>query len=401
MKFQFNDYVLDTDRHQLICAGSAIKVEPLVFDLLVLLAQNSGQLVSQDRIVEEIWGGRAISDSAISAAVAAARRAVGDDGKRQAVIRTVQRRGLQFVAEVTFPKGESTPLADAEPNTAHQLHVKYASAPDGTMLAYGILDDGDGLPVIVAQHFPDQLEFSWNRFGEMDRFKIYGRGRKLLRFDYRGCGLSDWDVEDLSFAAQSNDIITLADTAGFERFAVIATSSGARHAVDLAARYPDRIAGLVLIAGYCDGRSLRSDDLNQTDPILNMVKEGWNHRGQAFIFSYISLYFPTASHEWTRKCAADFQASTNAENAATVRDSNNKLSIKDMLERVQAPTLVVHSRDDAVHPLSEARKLTAGISGAEMVVMDSANMMAMPDEPSFAKELQAVTNFLTGLEQSP
>ena len=74
-------------------------VAPQVFDLLQLLAENPDRVVTRDEIIEGVWGGRIVSESAISARIASARKAVGDSGKSQSVIRTVQRRGLQFVAE--------------------------------------------------------------------------------------------------------------------------------------------------------------------------------------------------------------------------------------------------------------------------------------------------------------
>ena len=101
MEHHFADCPLDDGHLTLMRRGSAVAVEPKVFDLIHLLARNAGGLVTRDRMAEEVWGGRIVSESAVSACIAGARKAVGDDGKTQAVIRTVPRRGLILVAEVS------------------------------------------------------------------------------------------------------------------------------------------------------------------------------------------------------------------------------------------------------------------------------------------------------------
>ncbi|MCE8508581.1 winged helix-turn-helix domain-containing protein [Ruegeria pomeroyi] len=111
MRYVFSDCVLDARRHVLLRGGAPVALEPQVFDLLHLLMRNPGRLVSRDESLAEVWNGRIVSESAISARIAAARKAVGDDGKAQRIIRTIARRGLKFVAEVTA----DTPLSLPRP----------------------------------------------------------------------------------------------------------------------------------------------------------------------------------------------------------------------------------------------------------------------------------------------
>ncbi len=102
MLFQFDKFLLDTDRRELRGGdGGVVHVEPQVFDLLLHLAQNANRVVSKDELIERVWNGRAVSDAALNSRINAARRAIGDSGERQAIIRTVQRRGFLLAAEVT------------------------------------------------------------------------------------------------------------------------------------------------------------------------------------------------------------------------------------------------------------------------------------------------------------
>ena len=99
--FQFDKFLLDTERRELSGGdGGTVHVEPQVFDLLLHLVWNANRVVSKDELIERVWNGRAVSDAALNSRINAARRAIGDTGERQAIIRTVQRRGFLLAAEV-------------------------------------------------------------------------------------------------------------------------------------------------------------------------------------------------------------------------------------------------------------------------------------------------------------
>jgi DNA-binding winged helix-turn-helix (wHTH) protein len=97
MKFLFKDCELDISSQELKRDGDQVKVEPQVFDLLVYLIENRGKLIDREELIESIWGGRVVSDSAITARISAARKAVGDNGKDQLVIKTLSRKQNQRV----------------------------------------------------------------------------------------------------------------------------------------------------------------------------------------------------------------------------------------------------------------------------------------------------------------
>ena len=101
MRFFFADCVLDVASHSFSRDGSAVPIEPQVFDLLHLLAQRAGQLVTKDDLVDTVWEGRIVSDVTIGSRISAARKAVGDNGTDQKVIRTIPRRGFSLVAPVS------------------------------------------------------------------------------------------------------------------------------------------------------------------------------------------------------------------------------------------------------------------------------------------------------------
>ncbi len=386
--------MLDIESHRFTRDGVEQAIEPQVFDLICLLAKNAGKLVTTDQLVEEIWGGRIVSDSAISARIAAARKAVGDDGKRQAIIRTVARRGIQFVADVDA--GRQSAGSHSKPTETEKLRIRYATADDGAMLAYSMHSDGS--PLLRSAYFPGHLEMEWNEPYERQRNDMLCENNTLIRYDHRGCGLSDPSLGSYNVEQSAGDMLAIIDCLGLERVAIHGISSGAMNAVQFAANYPDRVSKLVLEGGYVDGRVRRHQGSigSDNEPILSMVREGWEMKGQAFIRGYISMYFPDAPRDLMENHAAIFQAAASIENASKVRDYNNRHSIAPLLEKVSVPTQIIHARDDNVHPLSEARKMAAGIADAELLVLDTANDMILPFDPCWDEYCDAVREFLDG-----
>src|SRR5689334_16831722 len=92
LDFRFGEFEIDLGQQELRRSGQAVRVEPQVFDLLLHLVRNRTRIVSKDELIEAVWQGRAISDAALSSCVSAARRAIGDSGEQQALIRTVHKR---------------------------------------------------------------------------------------------------------------------------------------------------------------------------------------------------------------------------------------------------------------------------------------------------------------------
>ena len=106
MQFFFVDHALDTDTRELCRNGTPIAVQPQVFDLLIYLVQNRDRVVSTDDLLAALWGGRIVADSTLATHINAARKAIGDSGEEQALIRTFARKGVRFVGKVqSLPAG--------------------------------------------------------------------------------------------------------------------------------------------------------------------------------------------------------------------------------------------------------------------------------------------------------
>ncbi len=111
MRYQFNDFILDTQRYELSKAGASLHIEPQVIELLALLVENRNRMVTKDEIYAKIWQGRFVSESALSSRIKTARQILGDDGKKQNIIRTVHKKGFRFVASVNCLDGQASDQA--------------------------------------------------------------------------------------------------------------------------------------------------------------------------------------------------------------------------------------------------------------------------------------------------
>src|SRR5215813_406329 len=120
VQFLFEDHILDINRRELYRGPMPIAVEPQVFDLLTYLVQNRDRVVSRDDLIGSVWRGRIVSDSTVANRINAARRAVGDNGEEQKLIRTVARRGIRFVGAVRVRTATDEPSRATAPGESQE-----------------------------------------------------------------------------------------------------------------------------------------------------------------------------------------------------------------------------------------------------------------------------------------
>ncbi|WP_299984846.1 alpha/beta fold hydrolase [uncultured Ruegeria sp.] len=391
MEYHFAGCTLNDARLTLTRAGAQVAVEPKVFDLIHLLVRHAGDLVTRDRMTEEVWAGRIVSESAISACIAGARKAVGDDGKTQAVIRTVARRGLMLVVTVTVDEKEPEqgPSFNGWENTQR---IRYASSIDGNRIAYAITGSGPAVARFTPNMIND-LEVEWNIPTKRRMTDAISRQNLLIRSDTLGSGQSDRRVAELDFARQADQMCAVLDAANVDRAAVLSESGGVLPAINMAARHPDRVAKLIIMGGYVDGPERRTTS-RAVDPIRTSIDAGWDKSQRGFLMGWMSSYCPEGPLDDLRAITEMARNATSKETMLAIRDRINAASVAPLLPKVQCPTLILHARHDAGHPLDEAQKLAAGIRNAELAVFDTANHLPLAGHPLWDQYVSVVTEFL-------
>ncbi|MGZ4266598.1 MAG: alpha/beta fold hydrolase, partial [Solirubrobacteraceae bacterium] len=234
--------------------------------------------------------------------------------------------------------------------------VRFCSAADGTRLAYAVHGRGD--PLVRTATWLTHLEFDWKSPLWRHWLEGLADGHMVLRYDERGCGLSDRDIEDVSLDARLADLEAVIDAAGLERVALLGISQGGPVAIAFAARHPARVSRLVLFATFARGR-LRRDpsptDREQAQLMSSLIRMGWGQGLPAFRRLFTTLFMPDASPEQMEWFDDLQRVTVDPETAARIRHARNHDDVTDEATRVACPTLVIHARDDALVPFAEGR----------------------------------------------
>jgi pimeloyl-ACP methyl ester carboxylesterase/DNA-binding winged helix-turn-helix (wHTH) protein len=397
VQFIFVNHILDIDRRELRCGSTLIAIEPQVFDLLVHLVQNRDRVVSKDDLIASVWGGRIVSDSALNSRINAARKAVGDNGESQKLIRTIARKGFRFVGEVSenarpISAGTAADISMRAAAAPHQV-THFCTTPDGVHIAHA--EVGTGPTLVKAANYLSHLEYDWQSPVWSPFLHALANRYHVIRYDARGNGLSDWDVENFSFEAFIRDLETVIDATNLQRFALLGMSQGCAISVAYAVRHPEHVSHLVLYGGYVRGRRLRSiKDAEQAEALLTLMRDGWGQDNPAFRQIFTSLFIPGGSPEQMNWWNDLQRKTTSPENAVSMRRAWDNIDISDLLPRVQVPTLVLHCRDDAVQPFDEGRRLAAGIPDARFVELEGRNHVILQSDPSWSRFFEEIGNFL-------
>jgi pimeloyl-ACP methyl ester carboxylesterase/DNA-binding winged helix-turn-helix (wHTH) protein len=401
MQFHFGGYALDLERCELRHGDALVPVEPQVFDLLVYLVRNRDRVVSKDDLIVGVWGGRIVSESTLSSRINAARKAVGDSGGQQGLIRTIARKGIRFVGTVneqaTTSPGPDVPsepaAAPVVPDHLRQ-EIRFCTASDGVSIAYA--EVGRGPPLVKAANWLNHLEFDWESPIWSHLLREFAAEHRLFRHDARGNGLSDWNVDDISFEAFVRDLESVVEAAGLDRFALFGISQGCAVSIAYAVRHPERVTRLVLYGGYARGRRRRGSqrEIEHSDAVLTLMRDGWGQENPAFRMLFTSRFIPGGNPEQMQWYNDLQRKTTSPENAVRIRRANDDIDVTDLLARVSAPTLVLHCRDDAAVPFEEGRRMATGIPGARFVALDGANHLILESDPAWARFSAEIREFL-------
>jgi pimeloyl-ACP methyl ester carboxylesterase/DNA-binding winged helix-turn-helix (wHTH) protein len=397
MIYQFGQFALDTRRCELRRGGEPQHVEPQVYAVLCHLLENRDRLVTSKELIEHVWGHRFITPGSLNSRIKALRHALDDDGSSQHVIQTVRGRGFRFVADVSM-RGETSSASSAPsavtPTASQQ--IRFCRAHDGARIAYATSGAAKGPPLVKPANWLTHLEVDWNSPVWRHWLHELGRDHKLIRYDERGCGLSDHDAADMSFDAWVRDLEAVVDAEGLERFPILGISQGCAVAIAYASRHPERVTQLVLYGGYAIGRTHRDmtpqQELERT-VLMNLIRVGWGKDNPAFRSVFGTLFLPEGTpeqHQWFD----DLARTMPMENALRVREITDDIDVRPQAATLDVPTLVLHSRGDGMCPFEIGRQLAASIPRARFVPLESRNHVLLESEPAWTRFLEEVRAFL-------
>ena len=395
--YSFGDYELDTRLHELRCAGERLHIEPQVFDVLAHLFASRDRVVPKEELLDCVWGHRYVAPTTLNSRIKAARQAVGDDGATQRVIRTIHGLGFRVVAEVA-ERGAAAP-ASARPL---EQRIRFCTAADGVRIAYAT--SGAGAPLVKPANWLTHLEFDWESPVWRHWLRELSRDHTLVRYDERGSGLSDRDVDDLSFEAWVRDLETVVDAAGLEQFTLFGLSQGCAVAIAYAVRHPQRVTRLVLYGGFAQGSITRArtpQEREEAELLTHQLPLGWGRDNPAFRLFFAARFLPEGTPEQMRWFSELQRITTTPEIAVCLRSTSSTIDVTALAPRVRAPALVLHGTGDAVVPFDQGRLLAALIPDARFVSLESRNHVLLESEPAWTRFTDEVRRFLDGGSVAP
>ncbi|MDT8068055.1 MAG: alpha/beta fold hydrolase [Terriglobia bacterium] len=388
-KYVFGPYHLDASERRLISGNEEVRLRAKLFDTLRVLVENAGRLVRKDELMQAVWPDSVVEENNLDHCVSQLRKLFHP----AKYIETVPRHGYRFTANVT--PVHPLHLVELQPavqrSDAPDQEIQFFTASDGVRIAF--TKGGSGPTLVRTIDWLNHLDFEWKSPFLRHWLSEIMRHHTLVRYDQRGSGLSDWNVDDFSFERTIQDFEELVDAAGLGKFAILGGCQGAAVAAAYAVRHPERVTRLIFTGAFANGWPAPGDSVTeQFNALLTLIRLGWGRDNPAFRQLWTTLFRPDADSvemDWLNELQ---RISTSPENAVRMMSEFPKIKILDLLPKISCPTLVLHSRDDAAIPVQEGRLIATRIRGARFVELPSRSHLVSPGDPGwqiFVRELSA------------
>lgn len=266
---------------------------------------------------------------------------------------------------------------------------------DGTRIA--VASCGEGPVILRAAHWLSHVDYDLESPVYRPWLAALSARNRFVRYDPRGCGLSDRHVEDLSVAAWHDDLEAVAASIEEPRFVLLGLSQGGALAIAYALKHPERVSHLVLVNAYGQGAFARAkSDAERLEAatLVNFIRIGWGRDNPAFCQFFTNLFIPDGNPEQHRWWGDLERETASAEVAAQLLWQMQRIDVLEAATKLRVPTLIAHSRGDMRVPFDEGCKLAAAIPGARFVPLESKNHVLLPDEPAWTVFHTELATFL-------
>jgi len=274
--------------------------------------------------------------------------------------------------------------------------IKFCTSFDGTRIGYA--SSGNGSPLVMTTNWLSHLEFDWESPVWNHWITQLSKEHTLIRYDQRGCGLSSLETDDLSLDALVRDLETVVESLELDKFPLLGICSGAPVAMAYAVQHPDKVTHLILHGAFGIKRQtdISAARRERIQTMLGLVRTGWGQDNPAFRQFFSTLFMPDATQEqmdWYN----DLQhRSTSPDTALQILKMVINLDVSSLLPQVTVPSLVLHSRGDAVVSFDQGCDIAAAIPDARFVALESQNHILLGDEPAWDRFLAEFHTFIGG-----
>lgn len=273
--------------------------------------------------------------------------------------------------------------------------IRFCTAHDGAQIAFAT--SGSGPALVKVGNWLSHLEFDLKSPVWGHLIETLSSDHTVIRYDQRGTGLSDWEVDDISFDAWVRDLETVVDAAGVDRFSLLGISQGVPVGIAYAVRRPERVTQLILHGGYARGRRKRGGDpalLELADTNIKLAELGWGKNDASFRQFFTSQFIPDGSPEQHRWFNELERVSTSPRNAARMMRALYEIDVTALLPQLDCPTLVLHGTGDLSIPFAEGRLIAGAIQQARFVPLATSNHLMLAQDPEWPRWQEELRVFM-------
>ncbi len=275
--------------------------------------------------------------------------------------------------------------------------IRFCTTADGVRIAYAT--SGKGMPIVRPGHWLTHLEYDLKSpiWGHL--IEGLSEQHQYVRYDPRGTGLSDRDVEDVGPELWQKDLEAVVNDVGLKHFALLGVSQGGATAIRYCVAHPDRVSHLILYGAFARGRLRREGSESQNslamfEALCTLIREGWGSASETYREVFSALYVPSENRDHIRFLNELEKVSATPEMAEKYFRANAQIDVRNLLPQIKVPTLVLHCWGDRMAPFNLGRELASGIAGSKFVPMDGENHLFLEDEPAHKIFFEAVPRFL-------
>lgn len=278
--------------------------------------------------------------------------------------------------------------------------IRFCTGQDGVRIAYASV--GSGPPLVKAAHWLTHVQYDLESPVWRPWVREFSRQYTYIRYDERGFGLSDRDVENFSFESWVRDLETVVDALGIEKFDLLGYSQGGPVSIAYAVRHPERVKHLILGGAFAKGWehwNLEPGQLQLIKAMVTIMKNGWGRDDPFARRVFTDAFLPESTPEQQRWFDDLQRVSCTPETALRFMTEVGNLNIEDLLPKLTVPTLVLHSKGDLVIPFERGRDMAGRIPNSRFVPMEGRNHILLPGEPAWQRFLSETRSF-TGVKDS-
>ncbi|MEL7445336.1 MAG: alpha/beta fold hydrolase [Pseudomonadota bacterium] len=300
-------------------------------------------------------------------------------------------------AGLEAPRFEIDTSADTRPDkTPEGQQIRFTEGKDGVCIAWANVGKVSSPPLVKAANWLNHLELDWDAPIWSPLFRELSKSHRVIRYDERGCGLSDWDVADIGFEQFVEDLEQVVDAAGLDRFPLLGISQGAAVSIKYAAKHPERVSKLILFGAYDQGwRHVATPaEVREREAVMVLTETGWGSDNPAYRHVFSRTFMPDAEPQDLDWFDEFQRLTTSPENAVRFLEAFSTIDVSHCLPEVQCPTLVVHSRGDMRIPFKTGRSIASRIPDARLAGVDSNNHLLLGREKASQQFVELVRDFL-------